>query len=332
MLKFGNKDFRNLQEQVLKNMDDISFILQEEGVLNEFGIKVVGQEEDVEDLPTVAEYKEETEDWAYGDTFAIGTEAPYTLYVLTRANGSHDEDYWFNIGQFPVPGPQGPEGRPGIPVFPEISVTANTTTLSPGQSASAEVVKTGTDAAPLFTFTFEIPQGAQGIQGPQGNTGPQGVQGPQGYINLLRPSEEACVNIGEGYMDDSGHLQLLTSLDPREFVDEGEIRGPRGFTGPTGERGPTGYVNILRATAEDCVALGEGYMNVSGYLMILTELDPRTFTNCGQLRGPQGSTGPQGPTGYVNIIRPNAESCTQLYDAYVDASGNLQILTELLFP
>ena len=44
MIVYKNKEFRNLQEQVKKNMDDISFILQEEGVLNEFGIKVVGQE------------------------------------------------------------------------------------------------------------------------------------------------------------------------------------------------------------------------------------------------------------------------------------------------
>lgn len=93
MLKFGNKEFRNLQEQVKKNMDDIRFILQEEGVLNEFGIKVVGQEESADDLPTVEEYKLIHSDWSYGDTYAIGTEPPYTLYVLTRANGSHPDDY-----------------------------------------------------------------------------------------------------------------------------------------------------------------------------------------------------------------------------------------------
>ena len=77
MLKFGNKEFRNLQEQVKKNMDDILFILQEEGVLNEFGIKVVGQEDSVLDMPTVDDYKEDHEDWSYGDAYAIGTEEPY---------------------------------------------------------------------------------------------------------------------------------------------------------------------------------------------------------------------------------------------------------------
>lgn len=62
MLKFGNKEFRNLQEQVKKNMDDIMFILQEEGVLNQFGVKVVGQEDSELDMPTVDDYKEEHSD------------------------------------------------------------------------------------------------------------------------------------------------------------------------------------------------------------------------------------------------------------------------------
>ena len=32
MLNFGNREFRNLQEQVKKNMDDISFIRREFGM------------------------------------------------------------------------------------------------------------------------------------------------------------------------------------------------------------------------------------------------------------------------------------------------------------
>ena len=75
------KLYLNIQEQVEKNKDDIRFILEEEGVLNEFGIKVIGQEESVEDIPSVADYKEEHEDWDYGDAYAIGTEDPYYLYI-----------------------------------------------------------------------------------------------------------------------------------------------------------------------------------------------------------------------------------------------------------
>ena len=117
MIEINGKQFRNIQEQVEKNKQDIQFILEEEGVLNEFGIKVVGQETSTDNLPTVAEYKEDNENWAYGDAYAIGTQAPYELYILTRANGTHPNDYWFNIGEFPAPGPQGiqgPQGEQGI--------------------------------------------------------------------------------------------------------------------------------------------------------------------------------------------------------------------------
>ena len=42
MITIGDKQYRNLEEQVKKNMDDIQYILEEEGVLNELGINVVG--------------------------------------------------------------------------------------------------------------------------------------------------------------------------------------------------------------------------------------------------------------------------------------------------
>ena len=53
-------------------------------------------------------------------------------------------------------------------------------TLSPGQSATASISKSGTLAEPVFTLNFSIPQGAQGIQGPQGPQGPQGQKGDTG--------------------------------------------------------------------------------------------------------------------------------------------------------
>ena len=62
MLKYGNKEFRNLQEQVEENMLNIARIMEGSVVLDEFGIKVVGQVAAEADLPTVAEYKEAHED------------------------------------------------------------------------------------------------------------------------------------------------------------------------------------------------------------------------------------------------------------------------------
>lgn len=93
MLTIDGVQYRNLEEQVKKNQNDIEFILNEQGVLNQFGIKVVGIVATKADLPTIAEYKANNEDWDYGDAYAVGTETPYELYILTRASGGNPNDY-----------------------------------------------------------------------------------------------------------------------------------------------------------------------------------------------------------------------------------------------
>lgn len=61
-----------------------------------------------------------------------------------------------------------------LTTHPNISVAAKT--LSAGSVAT--VTKSGTDAAPVFTFG--IPKGADGAKGDKGDTGPRGPQGPAG--------------------------------------------------------------------------------------------------------------------------------------------------------
>lgn len=176
MLNFGNKEFRNLQEQVLKNMADIKDIHEGATVLGEFGIKVVGQVDSADDLPDPTEYEGE-----YGDAYVVGEETPYDYYIFTRPFEDVDDPQWFNLGQFPAPGPQGETGATGATgATPNIGMEAYATTLSAGQSATVSVTKTGTAEEPHFELTFAIPQGAQGIQGVQGAQGIQGPQGPQG--------------------------------------------------------------------------------------------------------------------------------------------------------
>ena len=171
MLRFGNKEFRNLQEQVLKNMQNIQDIMDGTTVLAEFGIKVIGQVDDAEDLPDPAEYEGD-----YGDAYIVGTEEPYEYYIFTRAFEGDETPQWFDLGIFPVPGPQGetgpqgpvgpqgPEGNPGsagaAAGFGTISASAQT--LVPGSTATATVVASGPDTAKSFAFTFGIPQGESG--------------------------------------------------------------------------------------------------------------------------------------------------------------------------
>ena len=155
MLNFGNKEFRNLQEQVYKNMIDISNIEEGAQVIAEFGIKIVGQEDEAENLPDPAEYLE-VEGHEYGDAFLVGTEAPYDYYVLTRSfEDDNDEPHWLNIGVFPAPGIQGPQGEQGP------------------QGIQGPAGQDGATGA-------QGPQGIQGIQGIQGEKGEKGDTGPQG--------------------------------------------------------------------------------------------------------------------------------------------------------
>lgn len=68
---------------------------------NLLGIKVVGH---VDALPIPDGTYE------YGDAYTVGTAEPYDMWIYTRADAFHSEAYWFNIGKFPAPGPQGPKG------------------------------------------------------------------------------------------------------------------------------------------------------------------------------------------------------------------------------
>ena len=141
MLKFGNKEFRNLQQQVRKNKSDIQDIIEGDALLADFGIKVVGQVEAVSDLPDPATYAGD-----YGDAYLVGTQTPYSYYIFTRPFEGQEEPSWFNLGQFPVPGPQGPQGPKGdTGNAATMSVgTVSTYTLSPGQQARVTINSSGT--------------------------------------------------------------------------------------------------------------------------------------------------------------------------------------------
>ena len=73
MLKFGNKEFRNLEEQVLKNQDDIQDFKDGNQTIAEFGITVVGILATADELPAQGEN--------FGDAYLIGTKTPYDMRV-----------------------------------------------------------------------------------------------------------------------------------------------------------------------------------------------------------------------------------------------------------
>ena len=227
MITVDGKQLRNLQEQVEKNKQDILYMLEEEGVLNQFGIKVVGQETSIVALPDPTTYTGD-----YGDAYAIGTEPPYDLYIFTRPNGTHPNNYWFDIGKFPFQGPKGDKGDKG------------------------DTGATGATGAKGDTGA-QGPQGATGATGPKGATGPIGPQGPKGQTGPVGPAfnvqstltSTAQLPTPTAEMQDKGYcyripdangvphiwiVQGANEVGPFSWVDIG-VAGIQGQQGPAGE-------------------------------------------------------------------------------------------------
>ena len=98
---------RNLEEQVLENKEDIAKLNAVGRVIADWGIKVLGVVDTVENIP-VATYE-------YGDAFGLSSTSPMQYVIWTRANANVGEnnDYWLNIGALSLVGPQGPQGIQG---------------------------------------------------------------------------------------------------------------------------------------------------------------------------------------------------------------------------
>lgn len=283
MITIGDKQYRNLEEQVKKNMDDIQYILEEEGVLNEFGIKIVGQITSSSQLPDPDTYEGE-----FGDAYAVGTDAPYTLYIFTRANGTHPNNYWFNIGQFPLEGADGPMGPTG-PAGPQgvrgsqWKSGTGTPSVSGNRANDKYLNTTNGDVYSYTGVAWELIgniRGPQGIQGQQGSIGPagqQGIQGPKGDKGDPGPAfviAGTVANEGQlpapsmvpdnvaylvGSNNDYDLYVQLQDSDTWQNVGKVEgVQGPQGEQGPAGPQGPQGEQGIP---------------------------------------GPMGPTGPQGPAG-----------------------------------
>lgn len=192
-------EFRNLQEQVLENKEQIAMHWNVDRVLADFGITVLGKVDTPEDLP-----ESEGENWGYG--YLVGLDAPYTVYVWTRPNvdAGEPDAYWLNIGSISIVGPQGPKGDKGDPG-------------TPGRNGA-----TG-PAGPQGPQGPVGPQGPQGIRGEQGPRGLQGPQGPAGSFSIKGTLSSAellpdanTMEMGDAYIvyvDGASHLYVITGTE-----------------------------------------------------------------------------------------------------------------------
>ncbi len=164
------------------------------------------------------------------------------------------------------------------------------------------------DGSTLSSPTLSLPAGPQGPQGVQGPQGPQGVKGPKGDTGAQGPKgddgtsvriladADACTQLGDGYIDANGDLQVLTNLDPKTFTNAGHIQGPQG---PKGDKGDTGTQGPQGIQGETGAQGPQGIQGIQG------EQGPKGDT------GATGATGAQGPQG-VSITNVSINASNHL--------------------
>lgn len=192
---------RNLQEQVLKNQDDIKILKSQQGIAD-LGIHIIDPTPLTFPSLLPADYT-----GSFGDAYLVGQSAPFDLYIWTRSNDPSVSGYWFDWGPLNAPstipgpqgetGPQGPQGTRGTLWYSQSGEPVNTD----GVLSNDQALNTSTgDVYQFVNDSWEFvgnirgPQGLQGIQGPQGEIGPQGIQGEIGPIG---PQGQFITIIGE---------------------------------------------------------------------------------------------------------------------------------------
>ena len=249
---YDNKIYRNLQQQVKENMENIAELQD----LKLVGLDVKGIVSDYSNLPSSAEQ---------GQVYAVGTEAPFELYVYNNSS-------WVDFGQFPKAGPKGDQGPQG----------------EPGRQGPRGL--TGEQGPRGYTGAPGTP-GQAGAQGEPGPKGPKGDKGDPGYVSAFAPNIIAASgNKGTAYVDEEGYLQISTGK-PLEFTKGGNIKGPQGEIGPEGPMGPQGPTGLQGPQGEQGP---KGDTGATGPKGDPGEQGPQGIQGP---EGPQGPIGPEGPKG-----------------------------------
>lgn len=183
MITIDGKQFRNLEEQVLKNKQDIAQHYQAMQLpLNLAGINVIGEIEDPLELDYISGDN-------YGDAYVQVAGNDTTLWIWTRANeaAGHAHPYWLSIpfttvGPTGAPGAVGPQGPQGIRGSRWFSGTGQPTSTGGDYQLYDYYINVQTgNIWHLHRLNNKLTWQLEGnITGPQGPVGPQGPQGPQG--------------------------------------------------------------------------------------------------------------------------------------------------------
>lgn len=219
MITINNTEYRNLEEQVLKNKQDIAQHYQAMQLpLNLAGITVVGTITDPSELDYVSGH-------AYGEAYVqvVGDDTHLWIWSRANENAGHPTDYWINI-PFTTVGPQGPQGEQGFtgPQGPRGTkwwVGTVQPTYNNSAYGTGDIYLNSTNGnvwvleAKGTTKQWVLQGNIRGIQGPTGPQGPQGPQGQRGSTGAQGPRGQAgaAVLIG-GILSSVSQLPSITSL------------------------------------------------------------------------------------------------------------------------
>lgn len=338
MIIYNKEQLANLQETVLYLLNKVDGLEEAGGVLNAFGIKVVDQIDSTADLPSVQDYIDSQEalgkdlEELYGDAIAIGTQPPYQLFIFTRAFSGATDPEWFNIGEFPKPGPQGPKGDKGDQG--EQGVRGSLWTTLPQDPVAVSGFRAN-DAwfnsvtGDIFAFNGNSwirqgnVKGTQGIQGPQGVQGIQGIQGPIGLTGPQGPSGQSFIIAGElsnsnqlptptqenrtnayivGNDTDGFDMWVIVGIDSLVWRNVGRVEGVQGPAGPQGPTGPQGPAGANGRDGETITSIENvdvtyGESQTVSAIQVTTSANNNYSFNVVAQRGPQGLVGPKGDRG-----------------------------------
>lgn len=221
-----------------------------------------------------------------GDFYNVGTSSPYTTYMWDETDGVGG---WINQGQ--IQGPKGDKGDTG-----DQGPKGDTGATGP-QGPKGETGEQGPQG----------PKGETGPQGPQGlkgDTGDQGPQGPKGETGDTGPQGPKGDPGEQGPQGPKGETGATGPQGPKG--DPGE-QGPQGETGPKGDPGTgldiLGTYDTLEDLNEAIQNPNQGqFYNVGIFAPYTIYMYDETngvgqWISQGQLQGPKGDTGPQGPKG-----------------------------------
>ena len=294
MLKYGNKEFRNLEEQVDKNKQDIADLTAGISAAIGYMPTILGVYARFDEIPTGG--------YNTGDTFLVGSGTPYSVYVYT------DKNQWVNVGQFPVAGPKGDKGdlgsvitaaAGGPQVTPESLNDFYIDTITGDWYVASRTVSGSLVYIKSFSLKGEKgdrgERGLAGSMGPMGPTGPQGPQGERGFTGLKGDQGQKGDTGATGPAGNSVTNMTTASFtqdtaDPTIFHNDIDVAysdgtsttftiDTKGIKGDKGDTGATGATGAVGPTGP------QGIQGIQG------EVGPVGPT------GPQGIQGPQGPTG-----------------------------------